>query len=297
MAIAEVSVIGAGLMGAALVERLLECGYRVFVYNRTPGKIEKLLGGGAIPIAVIDEGFMSRGGMLILCLRDETSIMDVFSPVVRKMKGRRECRGMIINTSTVGVEASRRLDAFFKNSNIEYLELPVSGGVEGAQSGQLVGYIGKEPSLLRHEFCGLINNMLSDFCYMPSNEMAQAMKVINNYCESIHLLVAAEALVLAECCGIEKEVIGASLALGRGRSVYLELLLERYKSNVRDVSVPMSIRIKDLALAGELFSRLKVPSSFYSTAYEHYSTIESSSPHTVDQMESYQFLLNAVRAM
>lgn len=38
MGAVEVSVIGAGLMGGAIVERLLKSGLRVCVYNRTVEK-------------------------------------------------------------------------------------------------------------------------------------------------------------------------------------------------------------------------------------------------------------------
>ncbi len=42
-----VGVIGLGLMGTALTERLLEHGYRVAVWNRTRVKAEALLARGA----------------------------------------------------------------------------------------------------------------------------------------------------------------------------------------------------------------------------------------------------------
>ncbi len=295
----EVSVIGAGLMGVALVERLLKSGYRVCVYNRTKCKLDGVVKRGAEVIGVIDERFFRRGGIWILCLRDEKSIVDVFSGVEREAINNRrlKCREkiLVVNTSTVGYKASERLEAFFTAFNIQYVEMPVSGGVEGAQSGRLVGYIGHMPHALRRQFRDLVKVLLSDFCCMQSNARAQAMKVINNYCESLHLLVAAEALVLAENFGVEKNMIGASLALGRGRSVYLELLLKRYMSVSRSISVPMGIRIKDLELAGELFSDLGVPSVFYKHAYELYERVRSSDSKSMDQMEVFDYIFNLAR--
>ena len=43
-----VGVIGLGLMGTALTERLLEQGYRVAVWNRTRAKADPLLARGAV---------------------------------------------------------------------------------------------------------------------------------------------------------------------------------------------------------------------------------------------------------
>lgn len=296
---AEVSVIGAGLMGAAIVERLLKNGFRVCVYNRTMCKLNDLLRSGAETIAVIDEGFIRRGGVWVLCLRDEASIVDVFSVIKRekfkggKLKGK--MNGVVVNTSTIGVKASERLERLFTGLGVQYVEMPVSGGVEGAKAGQLIGYIGKMPKSLRPQFGDIVKVLLRDFCCMQSNVRAQAMKVINNYCESMHLLVAAEALVLAESFGIEKDMIGASLSLGRGRSVYLELLLKRYMSQSRNISVPMDIRIKDLELAGDLFSELDVPSLFYSHAHDLYTKVQTSDPKSMDQMEVYDHISNLAR--
>ena len=57
MGAVEVSVIGAGLMGGAIVERLLKSGLRVCVYNRTVEKIKELVKGGAEAIEVIDKAW------------------------------------------------------------------------------------------------------------------------------------------------------------------------------------------------------------------------------------------------
>ena len=299
MGAVEVSVIGAGLMGGAIVERLLKSGLRVCVYNRTVEKIKELVKGGAEAIEVIDKAFIRQGGIWILCLRDEASIIEVFSAIRKetlvdeRLEGK--IKALVVNTCTVGVKSSGRLERFFTDADIQYVEMPVSGGVEGAKAGQLIGYIGKMPQLLRPQFGCVVKVLLKDFCCMQSNPHAQAMKVINNYCESIHLLVAAEALVLAERFGIEKEMISASLALGRGRSVYLELLLKRYMSQSRSLSVPIDIRIKDLELAGDLFSELEVPSLFYGHAYDLYTKVQTTDPKSTDQMEVYEHMLNLAR--
>ena len=80
-----------------------------------------------------------------------------------------------------------------------------------------------------------------------------------------------------------------------GRSVYLELLLKRYMSQSRSLSVPIDIRIKDLELAGDLFSELEVPSLFYGHAYDLYTKVQTTDPKSTDQMEVYEHMLNLAR--
>ncbi|VVO18400.1 NAD(P)-dependent oxidoreductase [Pseudomonas fluorescens] len=290
----NVSVIGAGVLGEALIERLLNCGFSVSAYNRTKHKLEKLILKGVRPIESLDKAFVCEQKIWILCLRDEKSIREVFSceKIIEALKLN---KFLIINTSTIGPKGSAKLEGFFKEFNVEYIELPVSGGIEGALSGQLVGYIGNYPKYLRREFDFVLRALLKGHCLMQSNQAAQAMKVVNNYCESINLVVAAEALLLAETYGISKEVIGGSLGLGRGRSVYLELLLERYMSMKCCISVPLEIRIKDLELAGELFHELSIKSRFYDDALELYKKTLCSSSLALDQMDCFAFLSSSVK--
>ena len=59
----NLGMIGLGLMGTALTERLLEAGYTVHVHNRTREKAEPLLARGARwadnPLAVCDRVLIS----------------------------------------------------------------------------------------------------------------------------------------------------------------------------------------------------------------------------------------------
>jgi 3-hydroxyisobutyrate dehydrogenase-like beta-hydroxyacid dehydrogenase len=285
----NVSVIGAGVLGSALVIRLLECGFNVWVYNRTRCKLEELIFSGARSIDDLDKAFVREKRIWLLCLRDESSIREVFSSnkIIEALKRH---KFLMINTSTVGPKASARLEVFFKSVNVDYIELPVSGGVEGALSGGLIGYLGKSPEYLKSDFDCVLRALLKARCLMQSNQDAQAMKVINNYCEAINLAVAAEALLLAEAYGISKEVIAGSLGLGRGRSMYLELLLKWYMSAGHGITVPLEIRIKDLKLSGELFCDLNVQSRFYDGALELYESTLFSSSVALDQMDCFGYL-------
>lgn len=287
----NVSVIGAGVLGSALVRRLLRCGFDVQVYNRTKQKLKELIDEGARSIDDLDTAFSCKHNLWLLCLRDENSIRDVFfkDKIIGSQKSH---RSLVVNTSTIGPSACARLEQFFTALNVEYIELPVSGGAEGALSGELVGYLGKFPEYLNPDFGHVVGALLKSYCLMQSNQAAQAMKVINNYCEAINLSAAAEALLLAETYGIPKKVIAGSLGLGRGRSAYQELLLKRYLSTNPPITVPLEIRIKDLELCGELFKSMKVQSFYFDSALDLYRRTLHSSVSAQDQMDCYKYLCN-----
>jgi len=74
----NVSVIGAGVLGSALVRRLLRCGFDVQVYNRTKQKLKELIGEGARSIDDLDTAFSCKHNLWLLCLRDEIAFVMFF---------------------------------------------------------------------------------------------------------------------------------------------------------------------------------------------------------------------------
>ena len=64
----DVSVIGLGVMGAALAQALLENGYRVTVWNRTPAKAEPLVAAGA-ELASSARDAIAASSATIVCIR------------------------------------------------------------------------------------------------------------------------------------------------------------------------------------------------------------------------------------
>ncbi|WP_350647251.1 NAD(P)-binding domain-containing protein [Pseudomonas sp. HY13-MNA-CIBAN-0226] len=285
----NVSVVGTGVLGAALISRFIECGVNVAAHNRTKSKLVPLVALGAKPIDDLANEIIIEQKIWFLCLCDEFSILEVFSHL-KVMSALKLQKILVVNMSTIGPRASARLEAFFTKLGVDYVELPVSGGAEGVLSGELIGYVGKKPKYLVSEFDSLIKLLLNKYSMMSSNQDAQAMKVVNNYCEAINLIVASEALLLAQNLGMSKEVIGRSLGLGRGRSAYLELLLGRYMKSEKHVSVPLEIRIKDLELASDVFCDLNIKSIFYEGAREIYLGTLDSSALSLDQTECFTYL-------
>jgi 3-hydroxyisobutyrate dehydrogenase len=62
----NVAIIGIGLMGHPVAERLLETGHQVVVYNRTRGKAERLRSVGAVIASTPAEAVRSAACTLLV---------------------------------------------------------------------------------------------------------------------------------------------------------------------------------------------------------------------------------------
>ncbi|PWC14044.1 NAD(P)-dependent oxidoreductase [Brenneria corticis] len=284
----KINIVGAGSLGSALARRLIDCGYPVSVFNRTRNKADLLIDDGAIPIYEIQDIFNDDCCIVIACLKDADSIISTFMPLLDG-RSNHPHEKLLINTSTLGPEESRRVEAFMRKIPLKYVELPVSGGPEGARQGKLVAYMGPVTDSFLPVLLEMVTVLCSRYSLMRSNQHAQAMKVVNNYCEAMNMAVAAEAIFLAEKIGLNKDEICETLPMGRGRSVYMDVLLDKYKRNDRSISFPLDLRIKDLLLVAPLLEQTCVQSFFYPQLAKAYQKALSDNPSRVDQSTYFDF--------
>lgn len=136
-----IGLIGTGLMGAAMAERLLASAVSVVVYNRTPAKLEPLQQLGA-EIAPSVESLLQRCQAVILMLSDAAAIRSVL--LVEPAKSQLVDR-LVIQMGTIAPSESRKLAEDIQAAGGHYLEAPVLGSIPEAKSGQLIVMAGGTP--------------------------------------------------------------------------------------------------------------------------------------------------------
>lgn len=284
----EIKVVGTGSLGTALTKRLLDCGYQVAVFNRTISKAEQLVDYGAKVISHIRDVFNESQSIVIVCLKDADSIISTFTPLLGNGYIKEDKR-LVINTSTLGPSEAVRVEDFMQELSAEYVEFPVSGGPEGAIQGKLVAYIGPVSDSFRSEVLDIASIICHRYSLMRSNYHAQAMKVINNYCEAMNMAVAAEAIYLSEMIGLSKDEVCKTLPMGRGRSVYMDVLLDKYQRSDHSISFPLDLRVKDLLLVAPLLKQTNVRSFFYPQLSDAYNNALTANHSRVDQSAYLDF--------
>jgi 3-hydroxyisobutyrate dehydrogenase len=234
-------------MGAAIVERMLDAAISVRIWNRSPHRLHPLAQKGAIISGDIAE-LIANSGIILVCLSDGASVREVFDRVYCSGE---ESPRLLINLGTVGPRASCELSGFLTARGFQYLDLPVSGGPEGARAGSLTAYLG-DAEHAAEDVRALIGTFSSRVVECSLNAQAQRMKVLNNLCEAVNLWGAAEAYALGRAVGFSDDALREGLPAGRGDSRYLRVLLDYVKSPPETADVSLSIRCKDLDLAAEL---------------------------------------------
>jgi 3-hydroxyisobutyrate dehydrogenase len=134
----EIGLIGTGLMGLPMAERLLNTGFSLMAYNRTAEKLVPLQKLG-VAIAPSPQQLIQTSTCIILMLTNAEAIREV----VLSAACRAELAGKtVIQMGTISPTESRALQADILAAGGDYLEAPVLGSIPEAQSGKLIVMVG-----------------------------------------------------------------------------------------------------------------------------------------------------------
>jgi 3-hydroxyisobutyrate dehydrogenase len=141
----EIAFLGMGAMGSRMAGRLLQAGYAVTVWNRTPSAGEALRQAGA-RVAATPREAAERAGFVISMLRDDTASHAVWCDPRTGALAAMKPGSIAIESSTLSPDWITALDRLTREHGIPLLEAPVSGSRPQAENGQLVYLLGGEAS-------------------------------------------------------------------------------------------------------------------------------------------------------
>lgn len=189
-----VGVVGLGLMGTALVDRLLDAGCDVRVWNRTPARADALLSRGA---RWTDDP-LGACGIVVVSLYDGPAVRAVMEPwVARAAPGR-----VVVDTSTVDPATTVSLAERARGAGVSWLDAPISGSSVQTARGEatvLVGGAEEEVAALAPLWRILGGRMH----HVGPTGSASRMKLVTNLVLGLNRAALAEGLVLAGALGID----------------------------------------------------------------------------------------------
>lgn len=133
-----IALLGTGLLGRAIAERLQAVGHTVIAYNRTATKALPLQARG-IAVVGTPELAVAQAECVLLLLTDVAAIRSVlFSPACSTaLKGK-----MIVEMGTIGSHESLGIQRAVERCGGTYCEAPVLGSVAEAKAGTLFVMVG-----------------------------------------------------------------------------------------------------------------------------------------------------------
>ncbi|MFQ3787046.1 NAD(P)-dependent oxidoreductase [Halomonas sp. A29] len=244
----RIGFIGIGLMGDPMTRRLLEAGFAVTVWNRTPAKAEPLREAGATLAGSIGE-LVESVDVVMLCLANTAVVEEVvFGDGGVAAHGRTEQR--LVDLSSSDPAATRAFaERVEERCGMRWVDAPVSGGVAGAEAGSLAIMCGgtvQDVEAMRP----LLSPLSARITYMGPVGAGQVTKVCNQMIVGCQAAVIAEMVALAEASGVDASRLAEALAGGFADSRPFQILTPRMAaSNFADPAWHLRTLLKDLDMA------------------------------------------------
>jgi 3-hydroxyisobutyrate dehydrogenase len=252
-------------MGSRIARRLMDAGYPLGVYNRTPEKARALAEQGARVFGSPRE-LAAAADTVLSMLADDTAVEQVMlgpDGIVAAVRP----SATIIDLSSVHPDTSRRLASAAGLRNVAVLDASVSGSTPQAEDGSLVMFVGGDRAV--YEQCRPVLDIISQHrFYMGPSGAGATMKLVANSLLGVGIQALAEALVLGQRGGLDKEVLldvleqTAVLTPGQKRK------LENVRSGEYSVEFPLRLMFKDLVNITRLTGQMAVPAPTIAAALQ-----------------------------
>ncbi|MFF8882747.1 NAD(P)-dependent oxidoreductase [Streptomyces flaveolus] len=211
-----VSVLGTGIMGAAMARNLARAGLTVRAWNRSRDKAEPLAADG-VRIADGPEEAVRDADVVLTMLHDGPAALDVMR---RAAPGLRAGAAWVQST-TAGLDAVEYLAAFAREHGLVFFDAPVLGTRQPAEAGQLL-VLAAGPADARDTVAPVFDAVGSRTVWTGEDGAAGSATrlklVANSWVLSVTNAVG-EVLALAQALGVDPDgffdaIAGGSLDMG-----------------------------------------------------------------------------------
>ncbi|WP_432170036.1 NAD(P)-dependent oxidoreductase [Streptomyces sp. 1222.5] len=195
-----VSVLGTGIMGAAMARNLCRAGFAVRVWNRTREKAEPLAADGA-QVAGTPAEAVEGADVVLTMLHDGNTVLDVMreaAPGLRPGAVWAQC-------TTAGIDLAADLAAFAAGRGLVLYDAPVLGTRQPAESGQLT-VLAAGPEEGRETVTPVFDAVGAKTLWTgddPGAGSASRLKLVANSWVLAATAATGEVLALAKALGVD----------------------------------------------------------------------------------------------
>ena len=215
----KIAFLGMGLMGTRMATRLVQAGFEVAVWNRSPAACESVLSLGAKSLQLSEIG---QYPVILSCLADDHAVQAVLDHIEPFLTAQQ----VIVDFSSLSVNQTEKLAQQANLKQVTWIDSPVSGGTAGAEQGSLVIFAGGDANTI--EKLSPIYHVLSQrVTRMGETGTGQATKICNQLIVAANSTLIAEAVALAGQAGVDTRLLAPALAGGFADSKPFQILTPR----------------------------------------------------------------------
>jgi 3-hydroxyisobutyrate dehydrogenase len=217
----KVGFVGAGQMGAPMVERLLAAGATPKVFARRPEVRAHFEEAGATVVSTLADAARDAD-VVIVCVYSDAQVEEV----ARGPDGLLAAMapGAVLAVHTTGSPATaRRLGEIGAPRDVRVVDAPVSGGADDIAAGRLTVMLGGES----HDVArvqSVVAAYADPIFTIGELGSAQAVKLVNNALFAANIQLVAEAERIANALGVDTVTLATVVSRSSGASFVMGLV-------------------------------------------------------------------------
>jgi len=202
-------------MGAHMARNLDRAGLLAGVWNRNTGRAQEFAAETGCDLAADPAALARTADVIVLCVSADADVLGIVDAL---LPGART--GLIvIDCSTVAAATAREAAGRLARVGAEFLDCPVSGGVEGARDATLAIMCGGTPEAFARAR-PVLEKMGRTVVHIGPTGFGQATKATNQIMCAGIIQAVAEAMAFAKAEGLPLDKVIDTLGKGAGSSWY-----------------------------------------------------------------------------
>ncbi len=260
-----VGFIGLGAMGRGMVRNLHKAGLLKSIWNRSPDVAAELAKSLEMDAASSPADLAAACDVVVLCVAADADVLEMVDAILPGLRP----HSIVIDCSTVSAATARTAAARLAVRGCEFLDAPVSGGVEGARDGTLAIMVGGSPETFAQAE-PVLAAMGRTVTHFGPNGAGQAAKATNQIMCAGIIQAVAEAMAFAKAEALPLEKLIDTLGKGAGSSWYFVNRAPNMVKGAYPAGFRVRLHEKDLRICRDMAARHGVELPVVETTLEHY---------------------------
>jgi 3-hydroxyisobutyrate dehydrogenase len=239
----KAGVIGLGAMGAHMAINFDKAGVLAAIWNRAREKTAALPVANSVVRAQSPAELAATADLVVTCVSRDADVLAVVEAMLAGVRN----DIIVCDTSTVSADTARQAAAMLRARGAQFLDCPVSGGVEGARDATLAMMVGGDEAALERAR-PLLAKIAANIVYMGPSGSGQATKAVNQIMAAGINQAVTEALAFGATMGLDMDRVIRVVGSGAAANWFLD---KRGRTMVAGTYAPgfkVALHHKDLSI-------------------------------------------------
>ncbi|MGZ8219471.1 NAD(P)-dependent oxidoreductase [Methylomagnum sp.] len=264
----KTGMIGLGAMGTHMARNVAKQGLLAAVWNRTEATAQTLAAELGVACSSSPAHVAERADVVLVCVSADADVLEVVRRILPGLKP----GSVVVDLSTVSRETAREAARLVRETSADFLDAPVTGGVEGAKNGTLAIMVGGAAETL-DKVRPVLDAMGRRVVHMGEVGMGQSAKAVNQVmCAGINEAVT-EALAFGARLGLDMAKVIDVVSGGAAGNWFLEKRGPTMTQGTFAPGFKLALHHKDLKICRAMAEELGMPLTVAEMTLEHYERL------------------------